>query len=175
MRLPALMIISFAFALPLLAQAETITISKSIPFAEDSGASDAVKEECKFETRLPEYIKKEAKRDFDVVLSKDPLDAAEGKVLFLEVSNMFGLGGGAYSGSKSAIVSGELKENGDVVGSVQVRRRSIMGMMPGTCSIMKRIAKKIGKDFAGWLQEPTMKAKLGDFDDDEEEETEQAE
>ena len=168
MRLHSLMIISFAFALPLLAQAETITISKSIPFAEDSGASDAVKAECKFETRVPEYIKKEAKRDIDVVLSKDPLDAAEGKVLFLEVSNMFGLGGGAYSGSKSAIVSGELKENGDVVGSVQVRRRSIMGMMPGTCSIMKRIAKKIGKDYAEWLQEPTMDARLGDFDDDEE-------
>ena len=175
MRLSKLVIMTIAFALPLLAQAETITISKSIPFAEDSGASDAVKEECKFEARVPEYIKKEAKRDFDVVLSKDPLDAAEGKVLFLEVSNMFGLGGGIYSGSKSAIVSGELRENGDVIGSVQVRRRSIMGMMPGTCSIMKRIAKKIGKDYAGWLQEPTMDAMLGDFDDDEEEETENAE
>ena len=168
MRLLALMIISFAFALPLLAQADTITISQSIPFAEDSGASDAVKAECEFETRLPEYIKKAAKRDIDVVLSKEPLDAAEGKVLYLEVTNMFGLGGGIYSGSKSAIVSGVLKENGDVIGSVQVRRRSIMGMMPGTCSIMKRIAKKIGEDYAGWLLEPTMDAKLGDFDDDDE-------
>jgi len=168
MRLSTLVIMTIAFALPLLAQAETITISKSIPFAEDSGASDAVKAECKFETRVPEYIKKEAKRDIDVVLSKEPLDAAEGKVLFLEVTNMFGLGGGIYSGSKSAIVSGELKENGEVIGSVQVRRRSIMGMMPGTCSIMKRIAKKIGEDYAGWLKEPTMDARLGDFDDDEE-------
>jgi hypothetical protein len=177
MRVPTLLVMSFAFALPLLAQADTITISKSIPFAEDSGASDAVKDECGFETRVPEYLKKAAKGDVDVVLSKDSLEATEGKVLFLEVTNMFGLGGGAYSGSKSAIVSGKLHENGELIGSVQVRRRSIMGMMPGTCSIMKRIAKKIGKDIAVWLQEPTMDAMLGDFEEeeDDEEETEKAE
>ncbi len=34
MRLSTLVIMAIAFALPLLAQAETITISKSIPFAE---------------------------------------------------------------------------------------------------------------------------------------------
>ena len=111
MRHTVLVIMIFAFALPLLAQADTITISQSIPFAEDSGATDAVKAECKFETRVPEYLKKAAKKNVDVVLSKDPLEAAEGKVLFLEVTNMFGLGGGA--------------------------------------------------DYADWLREPTMDAKLG--------------
>jgi Glu-tRNA(Gln) amidotransferase subunit E-like FAD-binding protein len=158
-----------AFICMPLAQADTVTINKSIPFAEDSGATDELKEECEFQTRLPEYLKKEAKRSVDVVLSKDPLEDAEGKTLSLEITNMYGLGGGAYSGSKSAVVSGELKENGEVIASMSARRHSIMGMMPGTCSIMKRIAKKMGEDIAEWLKEPTMDAKLGDLEDDDEE------
>lgn len=68
MRLSLLAIMSLIFALMSLAQADTITISSSTPFAENSGASDNVKEECKFETRLPNYIKKAAKQGVVVVL-----------------------------------------------------------------------------------------------------------
>lgn len=167
MRLAAFMTVCLMFLCVSSAQAETLTTSQSIPFAEDSGASDDIKNECKFETRLPEYLKKEAKRTFDVVLSKEPLEDAEGKTLSLIIANMYGLGGGAFSGSKSAIVTGELKENGEVIASMSLRRHSIMGMAPGTCSILKRIAKKMGEDIAEWLEEPTMDAELGDLEDDE--------
>jgi len=167
MRPAAFMTVCLVFSCVSLAQAETLTISQSIPFAEDSGASDDIKNECKFETRLPEYLKKEAKRTFDVVLSKEPLEDAEGKTLSLIIANMYGLGGGAWSGSKSAIVTGELKENGEVIASMSLRRHSIMGMAPGTCSILKRISKKMGEDIAEWLEEPTMDAELGDLEDDE--------
>jgi hypothetical protein len=51
-----------------------------------------------------------------------------------------------------------------------LRRHSALGMMPGTCSIMKRIAKKMGEDIAIWLTEPTMNAQLGDLEDDEDDE-----
>ena len=167
MRLAAFMTVCLMFLCVSSAQAETLTTSQSIPFAEDSGASDDIKNECKFETRLPEYLKKEAKRTFDVVLSKEPLEDAEGKTLSLIIANMYGLGGGAFSGSKSAIVTGELKENGEVIASMSLRRHSIMGMAPGTCSILKRISKKMGEDIAEWLEEPTMDAELGDLEDDE--------
>jgi len=167
MRLATIMTVCLMFLCVSLTQAETLTTSQSIPFAEDSGASDDIKNECKFETRLPEYLKKEAKRTFDVVLSKEPLEDAEGKTLSLIIANMYGLGGGAFSGSKSAIVTGELKENGEIIASMSLRRHSIMGMAPGTCSILKRIAKKMGEDIAEWLEEPTMDAELGDLEDDE--------
>ena len=151
--------------------ADTITIAKSISFAADSGASQEVIDECDMQTRLPEYIKKEGKRKVDVELSKEPLEDARGKILHLEISNVYAPGGGAYSGSKSVIVMGELKENGEVIASMSGRRHSMMGMMPGTCSIMKRITKKLGEDIAGWLAEPTMNAELGDLEDDDNEET----
>ena len=167
MRLSISMSMFLVFLIVPLARADTVTVSQTIPFAEDSGASDKVKEECKFETRLPEYLKKEAKRSVDVVLSKEPLENVEGKVLYLEVTNVYAPGGGGYSGSKSAIVSGELKENGEVIASMTVRRHTLFGMMPGTCSMMKRIAKQLGEDIAIWLKEPTMDAKLGDMEDDD--------
>ena len=147
------------------AMADTITLAKSVPFAEDSEVRDSVKDECKMQTRLPTVIKKASRRWADVKLTSEPLENVEGKVLVLEFTNVFALGGGAYSGSKSAIVEGELRENGEVIGSVKVRRRSMVGMMPGTCSIMKRIVNKIGEDIAGWLKAPTMDAKIGDLDE----------
>jgi len=148
------------------ALADSITIAKSIPFSEFSGATESVINKCKFETRLPAYIKSAAKKKVDVVLSTKLLEEVVGKVLFLEITNVHAAGGGGYSGSKSATVSGELKEDGEVIGSVTVRRRTLIGMMPGTCSMLKRIAKKIGSDIAGWLVEPTKDARLGDLKDE---------
>ena len=72
-------------------------------------------------------------------------------------------------------MAGELKEGSEVIGSMTVRRHSVIGMMPGTCSIMKRIAKKLGEDIAIWLTAPTMNAELGDLEDDEDEEGEEGE
>ncbi|MDH3336277.1 MAG: hypothetical protein OER22_03245 [Gammaproteobacteria bacterium] len=163
-----LFVLIFLMFLPLTASAkkETYTIASSIPFAEGSGVRDNVKEECGFETRLPEYIRKKAKRGVNVVLTDEPLGKVNGKVLFLEITNVFALGGGGYSGSKSAIVSGELKENGELIGSVTARRRTLFSMRVGTCSMLKRVAEKLGEDIADWLREPTMDAKLGDIKDD---------
>ncbi len=172
MGLSSLAIMVLVFVLMSSAQADTVTISDSTPFAEDSGASDAVKAECKFETRLPNYIKKAAKKPVDIKLSAEPLESVEGRVLYLESTKVFALGGGPYSGSKSVTVSGELKENGEVIGSLTARRRSLIAMLPGTCRLLKRIAKKLGEDIAIWLTEPTMDAKLGDAEQDAEREAE---
>lgn len=170
MRLLILIPVIFTLLWTSPATADTITMAKSIEFVEDSGASPEVIAECEMQTRLPEYTRKEGKRIVDIELSEGPLEDAEGKVLYLEITNVYAPGGGIYSGSKSVIVAGELQENGEVIGSMTLRRHSVLGMMPGTCSIMKRIAKKMGEDIAIWLSEPTMNAQLGDLEDDEDDE-----
>ena len=147
---------------------ETVTVSQFTPFADDSGATEAVKEECKMEERLPKYLKSEAKKHTTIVFTTEPLDGVDGKVLHLEFTNVFGLGGGAYSGSKSAIVTGELKEGGEVIASITARRRSLMSMGFGTCSLMKKITKALGEDVAEWLESPTMDARIGDLEDADE-------
>jgi hypothetical protein len=162
------LILTFLFAVAASAEAkDVVTIAELTPFAEDSGVTDNVKRECGMEKRLPEYLKSNAKKHTKIVFTSEPLDSVEGRVLFMEITNVFAPGGGAYSGSKSVIVAGELKEDGELIASMTVRRHSLIGMMPGTCSIMKRIVKKLGEDIAIWLAAPTMDAELGDLEDDE--------
>lgn len=159
MRLPLVVIV---FTLTSLAQADTVTMSQFTPFAEDSHATDAVKAECGLEERLPKYIKSYAAKHTDVAFTTEPLDNVEGKILYLEFEQVFAPGGGGYSGAKSVSVVGELKENGEVIASLTVDRAALFGMTPGTCSMLKRVAKKLGEDIGDWLKEPTMDAMLGD-------------
>ncbi|MDH3620692.1 MAG: hypothetical protein OER91_07365 [Gammaproteobacteria bacterium] len=145
------------------AMADTVTAGTMTPFADDSGATESVKNECGFETRLPKYVQSYAKKaGVKVALTSDALDGVEGKVLYMTTTNIFAPGGGGYSGAKSATVEGKLMENGEVIGTFSDHRRALMGMMPGTCSMLKRVAKIIGKDIGEWLANPSMDAKLGD-------------
>jgi len=158
--------IVFAVAVLFMAMAaqakDVVTISQFTPFSEDSGATDNVKEECGFEERLPKYLKSEAKKVADIVFTTEPLDSVEGKVLYMEITHVFAPGGGGYSGAKNVEVEGELRENGEVIASFTVDRAALFGMTPGTCSMLKRVAKKIGEDLAEWLEAPEMDSMLGD-------------
>jgi hypothetical protein len=162
MRQSVVMIMPLAFALTSLAQADTVTISQSTPFAEGSHVTDAVKQECGLEIRLPKYIKSYAEKHTNVVFTTEPLESVEGKTLYLEFEQVFAPGGGGYSGAKSVSVVGELKENGEVIASLTADRAALFGMTPGTCSMLKRVAKKLGEDIGAWLKTPTMDAMLGD-------------
>jgi len=74
-------------------------------------------------------------------------------------------GGGAFSGPKWMSVRGALHENGKVIGSFCAKRINgggPFGQFKGTCAIVGRSAKVIGRDIAGWLEKPTQDAKLGD-------------
>jgi hypothetical protein len=155
-----LLCVSFA------AQAEdtTYTLARSVPFAEDSMASADVKASCTLDTRLPEFVRKAAKRGVKVVISDEPLENVAGKVLYLRIIHVLGTGGGAWSGAKSVTVEGELVENGEVIGSFTASRYSsggAFGGFKGTCAILGRCIQSIGKDIAAWLKNPTMNAMLG--------------
>ena len=151
-------------SLPAYAEEGSVTVISPVPFAEGSGASSNVKAECTLDTRLPQFIEAAAKRGVQVVVGEDPGEGADGKILYLEFTNVVGAGGGAWSGAKSVTVRGTLKENGEVIGSFIASRYSgggAFGGYKGTCSILGRCIKAIGKDVAAWLKNPTMDARLG--------------
>ena len=158
----AAVLLCFSFAAS--AEDTTYTLAKSVPFADDSMASAEVKESCTLDTRLPEFVKSAAKRGVKVVISDEPLENVEGKVLHLKFLHVLGNSGGAWSGSKSVTVTGELIENGEVIGSFTGSRYSTggaFGGFKGTCAILGRCIKTLGKDIAEWLKNPTMDAMLG--------------
>ncbi|MES9834697.1 MAG: hypothetical protein ABW157_14300 [Candidatus Thiodiazotropha sp. LLP2] len=144
-----------------------VSISNRIAYAAGSGAPDKVKAECVIDTQLPTYIGSFASQSDIAVVKKDGAvnKKAKGRVLALEISNVIGSGGGAWSGSKSVAVTGELFENGKKIGSFNGRRSSgggFFGAYKGTCKILDRCVKALGKDIAIWLIDPTMDAHIGE-------------
>jgi hypothetical protein len=158
------LVVPLFFAAISIAQADTFTVPTDVPFASGVDVTDAVRNECTLQTRLPQFIAEGAEKGVDVVLGDAPAENATGKVLQLEFTNILGFGGGAWSGPKSVTVSGKLYENGQLIGSFVASRYSTGGAFAGfkgTCSILGRCVKTLGTDIARWLKKPAMDSRLG--------------
>lgn len=142
----------------------TLNLRATAPYDKELVVPSAVKAECGLETKLPAFIQDYAKGRFDTVnLVESP--SANGKFLSVKITGLVGTGGGAWSGAKQVTIDGTLTENGKVVGTFKGMRVSgggAFGAYKGTCSILGRCVKALGKDVAGWLKSPTMNARLGD-------------
>lgn len=143
-----------------LALATGVQIKQEIAFA-DGATSQKVQDECGLQRDIPKFIAAYAK---DGVTLVENFDTA-GRRLELTITNAYAPGGGAWSGAKWVEVSGTLYQGDQQVGSFISSRYSTGGMFggfKGTCSIVGRCGKVIGKDIAAWLKNPSENAKLGD-------------
>ncbi len=143
------------------ALAEGTVALRSIPFAEGSVATDAVKRECQLETKIPAYL---VQADPSVTLL-DSLKGAKGRVLEMEIVEVLGPGGGALSGPKRVVVKGKLYQGGKMIGSFTDVRTSLGGVFgnySGTCRILARCARTIGKDIRRFLEAPSKDANIGE-------------
>ena len=146
-------------SIPALAGAqETITIPRIVPYAEGVGTPD-LRNECDWNKQISDYIVTYSKR---AVASADDLSAVQGPVLWLTITNVHAAGGGNFSGPKWGTVTGELKKDGQTVGSFTgMRQVSQSGLSFTACGVLGRVSKSLGKDIAKWLENPTMDARLG--------------
>ena len=144
------------------AAAEPVQIQRSIPYASGSQATAAVREQCGLQTKVPDFIKQFAGEGVQLV---DAINPKKGRVLKLEITEVFAPGGGGMSGPKWMSVKGELFDKGKQIGSFRAKRYStggVFGGYKGTCAIIGRCSKTIGQDIASWLAAPTKDAELGD-------------
>ena len=92
---------------------------------------------------------------------------ANTEVLKVKIVEVMGGSGGAWSGGKFVSISGTLQKNGKILGDFKARRISgggVFGGYKGTCSIMGRCVRTLGKDVAEWLQHhPAKNDVLGDY------------
>lgn len=139
----------------------SVKVPRTVPFAKEARVPEKVQNECDLETRVPAYLDQYSA---DVELVDGDLGTS-GRILELHIGDVHGPGGGAFSGPKWMTVTGVLRENGREVSSFTAKRYSgggAFGTYKGTCSILARCAKAIGKDIAGWLRNPQKGARLGD-------------
>jgi hypothetical protein len=145
--------------------AATLIIQEKLSYEEDSGVSQKVQEECQLDTKILKFVREYSEANFDKIVTskkgvKDPM------VLTMEISDVIGKGGGAWSGSKAITVKGKLLDEKGKTWSFKARRYSgggAFGGYKGTCAILGRCTKAIGKDVAQWLKNPEDQARLGDL------------
>jgi hypothetical protein len=131
---------------------DKIAIAAEVPFAAEASVTDAVRRECGLPEQVSSFVSNYAGDAVEV--RKSP---GGGKVLDMQITQVLGVGGPFTP--KSLVVEGKLKEGGKVVASFRARRNTGGGP---TCAALAKCAKSLGKDIAGWLDAPSMDAKLGD-------------
>ena len=151
----------FGFAL----HAQTIVVPEKIPYGKDTMVRPKVRSECQIEEKIARFIVSYAQKGGMKIVREKPSDG-EYLVLDAEVISAVGAGGGAWSGSKSVKIKGDLKDqSGKVIANFTAGRYSgggAFGGYKGTCAILGRCTKAIGKDVAAWLVDPQPNAMLGD-------------
>lgn len=138
---------------------DMLTIVSPTTYKNGLVVRDAVKAECGLLEKVPAYIKQFAEKNGSVALASTT-KGATGKTLVVEIEE---IGEAGTMGPKSMTIKGELRENGKVIGTIQARRSTMggpFGMFGGACGILHRCAKALGKDLAGWIEQPAMNVEM---------------
>ncbi len=141
-------------------------VIKPIAYKKDMYVREAVKDECDLDGKLAQFIEQYAADQYADIISDGSSAPAGAQVLTIEIEEVMGAAGGAWSGAKAVMIKGEVSESGKVLGDFRARRYSGGGMFAaykGTCAILGRCVKTLGRDVAEWLRHPTPKAALGDL------------
>jgi len=141
-------------------------IIKPIAFKKDAYIRDAVKQECDLDGKLVQFIEQYAAGQYANIVTDSDKHSDDAQVLTIEIEDVQGAAGGAWSGAKSVVIKGSLSQKGKTLGDFKARRYSGGGMFggyKGTCAILGRCVKALGRDVGEWLAHPTSQAVLGDL------------
>lgn len=146
--------------------AQSVSVPRPVPYAETADIADNIKEECKLNEQLADFIQKYGKvNGVTVEFGADSMDKTQGRVLDLRITNAISIGNAWTGHHKQASAVGTLYENGTKVASFKARRQSMGGAFAGykgSCSVLGRTVDVMGEDIAAWLKAPVDGAKLGD-------------
>lgn len=147
-----------------LASAGTVLyVPEKFSFQKDVRFNEKIKAECGLEQTLANDVADSAHGTYDKVVREKPSGSYD--VLDIEITEVFGPGGGAWSGPKNMNIRGTLKSSsGKSLGSFTASRFSTggaFGGFKGTCGILRRISKALGKDVAKFLAAPEEGVQMG--------------
>src|SRR5574337_1437743 len=144
----------------------TLSLQRTAPFDRKLVIPAPVRSECRLETKMIDFIESFAGPDFDKIALVDAASSATpGKALAITITEVSVEGGGAWSGPKHMTIEGTLWQDGHVAGTFKATRFSgggAWGAYKGTCSLLGRCAKTLGRDVADWLKNPALDSRLGD-------------
>lgn len=150
------------------AMADTVRVASSAPYAEDAEIAHKIRSECvQLQTQLPAYTAQFGKEfGVSVALAEGVSPQDGGRVLELEIYEVVSMGNAFIGHQKYSKVRGTLFQDGAKVASFKGMRNSMGGAFggyKGSCSVLGRTVKALGKDIAQWLVNPQDGAQLGDL------------
>jgi len=153
-------VLAVTLGLAVTAWAEGVKVPSPVPYARQAEVPAKVRAECQVGEKLASYLEQYGD-DIELVTGEP---GESGRVLEVQITDMFAPGGGAFSGPKWLEVKGTLEQNGELLGSFRAKRVSTGAFtgFSGTCGILARCAKAIAQDIATWLANPKKGSLLGD-------------
>ena len=147
--------------------ADTVTIIDDVPYAAKAKVKSKVRNKCTdLGTKLSFFTQEFARDQGLTVEMSDAIDtSAPGKVLHLEITGAVSKGNAFIGHRKSVDIRGTLWENNKKIASFTGNRDSGGGFaagFKGSCSVLGRCVKALGKDIAYWLKDPTDGEHIGD-------------
>ncbi len=147
---------------------DPITMAKPVPYADEAVIAGKIKKECDLQNQLAAYTEEYAREDHNITVKfADAVQAdSAGMVLDVHIRDAVSEGNPFIGHRKSTLVAGKLYRDAELIGSFVGRRNSMGGAFggyKGSCSVLGRTVKALGKDIADWLKSPTMDAQLGDL------------
>lgn len=163
-----LALLACGFAVATTVSAETVRMQRSTPYADSSHVARKIRKECtdyqeKFSAYAEEFGRKMGV-DIQRVDQVDPSDG--GAVLVVEITEAVSQGNAFIGHRKFSEIEGTLYRDGEKVASFVGARNSMGGAFAGykgSCSVLGRTAKALGKDIAEWLTSPDDGDELGDY------------
>jgi hypothetical protein len=167
-RLVQTLILASALLFSAASSADPVRMVGQVPYAENAEIAENVRIECvQIQTQLAEFTQQFAERHGIRVELEDWVEAEDaGRILIVRIDDAVSMGN-AFSGHrKFTRISGELYQDGEKVAGFRARRNSgggAFGGYKGSCSVLGRTVRTLGRDIANWLDNPRDGARLGDM------------
>ncbi len=138
--------------------AESVKVLSNIPYAEDARIASKIRKECtQLGTKFSDFLVRYAAANGNSVQQVDDIDAdTSGYVLSIEITGAVSSGNAFIGHAKYMEAYGQLFRNGELIDSIDYSRDSMGGLaasFKGSCSVLGRNSKALGKDFAAWLNQ----------------------
>ena len=167
--LTASMVLSAA-AIPALAGQGPVVVQVPATMETDL-ANSKIGVECRLGRLLGSHVSQAMSSAHFDVTEAATVDAVPGgsRGLRLSIVSAFGLGGGGWSGGKTATLRAELVEGDKVIAARTFERGShggFWGGFKGTCGIFERIGQAFGRDVVRFVQRPLSEPSKNDVADE---------
>lgn len=144
----------------------SVKVQSSVPYAKGVMVAANIKKECNLNTQLSDFIVAYSADKGITVLQQDEVSQnSDGQALVVEITRAVSSGNAFTGHRKITSIKGSLFDNGEKQASFTAARTSRGGLFAGfkgSCSVLGRTVKVLGKDISSWLQEPVDGVHLGD-------------